>query len=203
MNVDAIDVISCHIINELGCDRVNSMIVTNGSLINEVIISKMVNQWNVRRVQITLDGPASIYGVRKNYTNMENPFVTVIDNIENMLKTNIHVNIRLNYDSDNYHDMSMLLEFLREKFGSASNLRVYAERLFENNHSTVKNNDSAKKEWFYMQNALINNGFIKPLDAFALPRVKFKCFACSSRSFVILPNGDLFKCTLSMNDENC
>lgn len=197
MNTEAIDIIAEKLNNILGNDKFYSMMVTNGSLINSNIIKKMLNSWNVHRVQISLDGAHQAYERRKKYIDINTPFEIVLNNINNMLQAGIRVYIRINYDQSNYRDIPLLLDILKKEFNSCENLKVYAEHLF--GEKTILIADKfAKEEWFFIQKALIEYGFTDNLEAFRLERRKYKCFACSHRSFVILPDGNLLKCTLAL-----
>lgn len=66
----------------------------------------------------------------------------------------------------------------------------------------VKSDLLAKKEWFYVQQVLIKAGFLKPLEAYSLTIRNSQCFACSANSFVIMPNGRLYKCAVATKDKS-
>ena len=59
---------------------------------------------------------------------------------------------------------------------------------------------SERDEWFAIQTALMENEFLSPVEAFSLRTRRVQCYACSSKSFVVMPDGELFKCTLSMKN---
>ncbi len=201
MNMKVIEMISARLREVLGDNRVSFMMITNGSLISDEIISKMIYSWNIRRVQISLDGAFKDYNYRKNYVSILNPFDVVLKNIERLLENDIYVSLRINYDAENYKKIPELINILVQKFSKYSNLHVYMYHLFEMSQN-VKSDLLAKEEWFYMQQVLIKAGFLKPLEAYSLTIRNSQCFACSANSFVIMPNGRLYKCAVATKDKS-
>jgi radical SAM protein with 4Fe4S-binding SPASM domain len=201
MNTDIIDYISCRLREKLGDDNVAFSMVSNGSLINSEIIKKMNSKWNIRKIQITLDGTEQEYGRRKKYANSNNYFQTVIKNIIQMADNGIYTSVRLNYDANNLQDILSLIEYLNSFLPRTKYLSVYAYHLYGN--SKVQTLDITKQDcWFAVQNALVNAGFLTPLKAFALHQRTTQCSACAVDGFVISPNGELYKCTMAMDDNN-
>ena len=131
-NCDAIDIITKRLI-ENGIEF-SSKMITNGSLFDEELVTKAKKDWNLKRVQITLDGTEKVYNRCKNYIDFTNasPFIKVIDNIELLLHAEIKVVIRLNFDFYNSQNLYELVDFLRTKFGNNKNLFIYTYPLYEN-----------------------------------------------------------------------
>ena len=202
MNTEVIDYISRELRDKLGDGRVNFAMITNASLADANIIEKMKNQWNLSDIQITLDGFSDEYNKRKNYISIQNPFELVINNIDNMLQADIKINIRLNYDKNNYLDLCKLIKYLGDKnFNSFKNLRIYAYPIF-NVGQAFAAETGGWDEWIAIQTALIENKFAEPVEAFSLLTRKAQCYACSAKSFAVLPNGTLVKCTQAMKDKD-
>ena len=179
-----------------------SFITTNGSLFNDKIIKEAKEKWNLRSIQITLDGLEKTYNERKNYVNILNGFEKVLNNITNLLKNDLGVTIRLNYDKNNYEEITNLIKFLGDKYKKYKNLRCYAYPLFNacesDCSSSYLSNDS--KFLNLINNTLFENNFTKDL---VLPRKKLNsCFATFTNSFVITPTGDLYKCAMAIKDPN-
>jgi uncharacterized protein len=74
-----------------------SFMITNGSKINEEVICKMRDCWNIKSIQITLDGTFEEYIKRKNYI-VQDEFVydRILQNIKSLSRADIFVQIRLN-----------------------------------------------------------------------------------------------------------
>lgn len=201
MNTEIIDYITSLLTEKYDNDRISFSMISNGSLINEDIVQKMLNSWKISDIQITLDGTTNEYNKRKNYFDLKNAFEIVKNNILLLVNNGIKTHIRLNYDYNNYLDIINLIEELGKILPHLNNLDVYGYHLYGSNNDNIV--DVKKKdEWFAIQNALIKHGFSTPLDAFSLKRRRSQCFACQTNGFVILPTGDLYKCSMSINDSS-
>ncbi len=127
-NIDRI----CEGLREAGIEYTAEM-TSNGSLFTEALVKKAAEEWQIGRIQITLDGLAEEYAKRKNYTDaMEDPFGTVIRNIHRLIAAGIFVNVRLNVDEDNVEEIFRTVDYLREEFPGEERkkLLVYAHSLF-------------------------------------------------------------------------
>ena len=59
--------------------------------------------WALRQVQITLDGTHDVYNSVKGYVlPKEDPYLRVLNNVDNLLTEGISVSIRLNMDTHNW-----------------------------------------------------------------------------------------------------
>ena len=117
MNTEVMDYITAEL--EGKGINVTSSMISNGYLFNEENIAK-INDWHMRQVQITLDGPRETYNKVKAYVvNDESPFDTVINNIQNLMeKSNITVTLRVNACEENIDSIDDLLFFIKGKFGN-------------------------------------------------------------------------------------
>lgn len=109
-----------------------SSIISNGLLLTKELIEKEGKQWNLRRAQITLDGLYEEYDAVKRYEQSgRSPFITVLENICDLLKANIYVDIRINISKSNHRKLYKTVEFLTEKFPMNKNLLIYPAFLSE------------------------------------------------------------------------
>lgn len=205
-NHKVIDVIS----NDLKNKNVEfkSTMISNGYLFDEEIINRAKNKWNLKLVQITLDGTEKIYNKTKAYIyeNNINPFVKVLHNIHLLLNAKIYVKIRTNMGIHNVNDLYELVDLIYAKFGTNKYLQVYSQILFDGCGvgKRVKNfqernflaEEHVKLEkYIYMKgysNNLYLNKQIRP----------FRCMADNDHSIMILPNGNLSKCERYTNENN-
>ncbi len=127
-NTSPIDIISQGL-RSAGIDY-SAGIITNGYLFDDSVVAKAVEQWNLKHVQITLDGTEEVYNRRKAYIYREgSAFRRVTDNIERLLKADIRVSIRLNMDSQNYDDLKSLIDQLICRFGHYKQFHIYVALL--------------------------------------------------------------------------
>ncbi len=105
--------------------KFDSKIITNGSLLNDEIVKKAVNEWNVKIIQITIDALYNEYNEIKNYYNIDNPFELVMNNIQRCLDNNINVRIRINFNPLENDKAIKTVDYLKDRFGSDKNFFVY------------------------------------------------------------------------------
>lgn len=104
----------------------SSTITTNGYYIDKIDISTLKEKWNVRNIQITLDGTKEEYEKRKRYKNKEQDiFEKIINNIEKLINNKIYVSVRLNIDKKNKDNILDLVKYLKHRFLLNSYLNIY------------------------------------------------------------------------------
>lgn len=196
MNTKIIDLI-CQRLKDCGISYFSG-IITNGLLFSKDLIDKAVGIWNLKRAQITLDGTEQVYLKTKSFVNSKgNEFRTVLDNIEALLNSKIHVDVRLNQDVYNTDDLLILLTLIHNRFGTNRYLRIYNHLLFnfEGRH-TLDQIDC----FYRLKHKLIDLGY---LNGYKLSNgmTTHQCMADSDHSFVITPSGIIGKCE-HFTDEN-
>lgn len=176
----------------------SSKMISNGYLFNEEMIKKASALWQLKNVQITLDGTKDIYNRVKNYIDAcDSPFDRVLDNIDNLLKSNISVKVRLNLSKTNFYDLQKLIEILHQKFSIYSKFTVYVHALFELEEDTK--NEFVWKMMDELEDKLENFKMLK----FKKLRSNFSPFVCTAQNpqtVIILPDGSLCKCKASFED---
>ena len=187
----------CERLENLGIEFV-SKIITNGYLFDKSLIIEAKNKWNLRSVQITLDGTKDVYEKVKNFS-IPGAFDRVMENIDVLLQMNVFVDIRLNYDKYNFENILQLISFLSDKYRGNSNVFVSARRLIYQD----KNNDLMTTE--DTDCIIINKLFESNLSVDILERLRPRYLVCPAyifKHFVIMPNGDLYKCSKDITDSN-
>ena len=170
-----------------------SSMISNGYLLDEKLIEKAVGQWKLTNVQITLDGTEKIYNERKAYVGISgSAFQKVMNNIDLLLKAGIAVQIRLNVDTENVDDLSVLSDQLKERFGGRKKLSVYAVALFDNEDLSSSFDERLRAS----QRISRRLKELKLFGAAALGHfpVTFNCMADSGSGPVIMPDGGLRSC---------
>ncbi|MBR4153130.1 MAG: radical SAM protein [Selenomonadaceae bacterium] len=100
--------------------------ITNGSLITRRLIEGKFKKWNLRGVQITLDGTAEQYAKRKGYVDGQQAvFKKILNRIAWLAEANIHVDIRLNTDRENMNDILNLIYVLQARFDGKKTVVYY------------------------------------------------------------------------------
>ena len=120
----------CRTMRESGVEYQSSMI-SNGSLMTEELAAKAKKDWNLKNIQITLDGREEIYCDRKRYVAFDgSPYHAVLEGIHAMLKQNIRVRIRLNVDEKNLDELMALVDELETEFENESMISIYCHGIF-------------------------------------------------------------------------
>ncbi|RLI82038.1 MAG: hypothetical protein DRP01_10325 [Archaeoglobales archaeon] len=99
-------------------------LITNGSLMTKEVINKLLN-YNLRGVQVTVDGIREIHDKRRPFKNGRGSFDIIMKNIIDTIdllppKTIV---IRSNIDKTNYKDYPMLLDYLAD-LGLKDKIRI-------------------------------------------------------------------------------
>lgn len=84
-------------------------ITTNGYLLNVERI-KEIEKLGVKSIQITLDGDRETHDFSRPHKNGEGTFDTILENVLEVLKTDIKLILRVNVHENNMHNIINLLE---------------------------------------------------------------------------------------------
>lgn len=198
-NIKAINRIS----EELNAHNISfsSSMTSNGYLFNENILVKAIKEWHLKSIQITLDGTKENYNRIKSYIHKDpNPYMRVMDNIEQLLKSKIDTTVRLNISLDNFADIKILLYQLIERFKDYDNLTIYAHPLFD-----LMTDTASRKEILMnlscLQEIINNHHFNQEYTYFARPRITHCKADNNSNSIVIYPDGNIGLCDHKFGEE--
>ena len=121
-------------------------------------------------------------------------FCTFIKNIHTLSSVGIKVSIRLNYSEQTKNDILNLIDFLASEYKNDKNISVYTYRLF-NDEKNVHTDEEICA-------CLEENGFLSKKEKDFPDLVLNPCMARRTDSLVILPNGDLAKCSRGLQLRN-
>lgn len=176
-----------------------STMVSNGYLFDAQTVKKAVEQWNLKRVQITLDGTEQIYNKAKAFIYREgNPYQVVLENMKRLLDASVAISVRLNMDLYNAEDLLRLIDDLAQRFGGRKGIRVYAHHLFKGNLSMADMHSD--EEWekrdvamHQLEEKIQQNGFSIEQGISKSIRLNH-CMADNGKSVTILPDGNIGLC---------
>lgn len=168
-----------------------SGIISNGYLFDEKLIRIAKDCWNLKNMQITIDGTETIYNATKNYKSAaESPYRIVLSNIRNLLDAGIYVSVRINLGQHNETDVYDLLSELREQFSGNKYFSIYV-RPINNCYSDDRYLELVEKS------TDINIMLVKSGEGGKINLPSFRahsCMADSKSAVLINPNGELGKC---------
>lgn len=168
-----------------------SVMTSNGFLFTEEIVKRAVADWNLKRVQITLDGTEPVYNRVKGFVSAKSAFGVVMENIGMLMKTGIRVILRLNLDASNGDDLRALIDDLNGFFPEKENLSIYV--------SVIQDARPEEERHRLDLQALELNDSISRLglhehEPKLLSLRTNSCMADSDEAVVIYPDGRLGKC---------
>ena len=120
----------CRKLKENNISFVSTMI-TNCSLVTEKLAKEISSLWNMKRVQISLDGDRTDYERRKRYCAPDKyNYDTVIKGIRYLAAEGLKINIRCNVDSNNIDGLAAFADQLKADIGDIHNINLYLSPLF-------------------------------------------------------------------------
>lgn len=177
-----------------------STMVSNALLFNEKMIAEMKqNQWNLKQIQITLDGTENNHNKIKNFKNIKiNAFQTILHNILLLAQEKIKINIRLNVSAYNKDDLINLIEYLNDNhYLDNSYISIYCATLF--NELGDEKNNSCNTDILKQQ--LLNNfkEIVQHLNKYHYQLLSkdpsaIGCKASLGEYLIILPDGSISSC---------
>lgn len=188
--------------NRLLNEKINfaSYMITNGSLITEEKIENF-KKWNIKDIQITLDGTSKVYSKLKNYINSNDYiFDKIIENIKLLSKNGIFVHIRMNISKENLNDIIELTSFLDKEFTNNDKVTFYPAFL------TGIGEEFSEEEKVEICYSLLRkltdlNNIPSTEKLFSTPRIH-ACMKSDPNSFVIDVNGNIFDCEHNVGVES-
>lgn len=190
---------------ENGLDYTARMI-TNGYLLagDPEMVQKLKDS-RIKAFQITLDGPPEVHNSRRMLKAGKGPtFDRVLEGIKLLRANELDVALRINVDRSNLDAALELLDILE-----ANNLKDISIQLGQVVADTagcksIENSCATKEEFTVLnqvlQEVLRQRGF-KAGQTPYYPRIAYSCLANQVNSYVIDPDGDMYKCWSEIGDK--
>jgi uncharacterized protein len=178
-----------------------AFMVTNGYLINDDDILKF-KESKINGAQITLDGPPEINNKRRKLKESnEDTFYTILNNTKKFTENGIRVGIRVNIDKSNIDYVEELIdrlsaEGLTNKIDvSFGQVDTYTQTTCASFGGCCLDKEEYANIYLSFQKMLHDKGFSNAKGYTYYPGLKANyCCADSSASFVVDPQGYMYKC---------
>ena len=198
-NYEVIDLI-CEKLRQDGVEFTSSM-VSNAYLFDDVMAEKAATSWNLKNVQITLDGTEKVYNRCKAFIYRQgSAYQVVLANIERLLDRGIHVGVRMNIDFHNAEDLLVLADNLAERFAGKKGLTAYSHLIFDEKTPWDQRYSMEKWEQLYAAQHRLELR-LQELGISSIRHQKLRrklpqaqCMADNSECLVVLPDGNLGVC---------
>lgn len=169
-----------------------SGMVSNGSLITPAVLEKMTGPWNLKRIQISMDGAEPDYRARKRYYTDGGQYRTVMESVSRLSEAGITISVRCNVDEGNWDGVPRFLDDLNRFVEHKEQVFVYFSPLMD---VRAGENDLAFWEKVVAVRPLIEKAGFLPLNYMG-PYMKLRVNRCMADggSVVIGPDGSLYPC---------
>lgn len=195
----AIDIIE-KLSNELmPCvDNYSAYMVTNGYLLDKIV--DKLEGLKISGLQITLDGTAQTHDKTRCLRNGKPTFDHILENLD-LLTTkcpNVDVSIRMNISRDNSQEYVSLNKVLGKRY-HGKRVHLYPAFVFDYTGCSSSCYEDCCSKASFLKELYYNHGVItNPI----YPRRTGKgCMAQTLNSFVIGPDGELYKCWNDLGDK--
>lgn len=177
----------------------NIMFTSNGYLINNRILSHLVERNESKHFQITLDGGKENHNKTRVSNNIEGSYDIILNSIKLLISKNIKVLLRINYTSDNIDSINDIINDIKNiPIKDKDNLSIGLFRIWQDdkNIDLKEKNEKIKQEFK-------DYGFIIDDNEAILDTLINPCYGDLKNELVLNYNGDIYKCTArDFNSEN-
>ena len=180
----------------------STSILTNGFLLDKQKIMDLL-PFNFSEAKITLDGTKEYHDARRRTADHKATFDTIFSNLKEILEnSNARIALSTNCDKYNAKSIPALIKEIHDNLGNERvgfHFRVLSDSLIEtkedvetNNyiHSHTLSEDEYIKNTLKISDILNHYGFETP-DFYSYEGL---CMAKNKHSFILHPNGDIYKC---------
>lgn len=170
----------------------SSFVVSNGSLITPRVAAKMKEIWNVKKIQISVDGAESDYIRRKRYASYHDYYHAVMKSVGELSEAGIHVSVRCNVDENNWERIQEFVNDMAAGVLHKSNVTIYFSPL---DYVRAGENDLAMWKKIVEARSIVESaGFHTfTMHSNGLELRVHHCMA-DAGSVVITPDGGLYAC---------
>lgn len=208
LTLDKIHNIYSNFSNYLEDINYKSMMITNGYLLTEKIVTEDLIKLKINTLQITIDGVKEIHDKKRPLQNGKGTFDKIIDNICMTLtkNNNVRINLRVNLDKTNVEEYATIYNELTGIFSNTN--RVFVHPGFINDYSLTCKSSSDDYECNLDRNerASFLIEVFKKHNIIAtdfLPKSSTSsCMARTKNSYSIGPHGGVYKCTTAVGNKN-
>lgn len=172
-------------------ENYNSFMITNGYCLDKLV--NYIEEFKISGFQITLDGTVETHDKTRYLLNGKGTYDKILSNIDKILaKHDVNIVIRMNISVDNSDQFVPLYRELQKRYGGKVHLYPAFLRDYNGSCKIGTCYDDSKKKAAFLKKIFEEDGvYTKDLYPF---RINKGCMIQSMNSFVVGPEGELYKC---------
>ncbi len=183
-------------------------ITTNGYNLT-LDVARTLLDLQVRRFQVTLDGPSEEHDRRRKLMSGGPTFERILKNLQDLrrISEDYHISIRVNFDRENLRKIPDFLGFLKDQFGDDPRFSVYFRPVGQwggpnDAKLPVCDGTTGERAMYDLFDMAVHEGLkvIDPLHKHLQPHGSV-CYAALPYSFVIRADGRVCKCTVALESD--
>ena len=182
--------------------RYAAKVVTNGLSLKENVFRELVKVWDVKQIEITLDGVGDFHDAHRYTKKGTGSFAIIFQHlidavrIKEQEKLDCKISVRCNVDRNNVEGVSALIRHLAEH-RLQGKIDFYTMNIYSWAGNNAHNQSLTKEEFasreIQWKKEMIHHGFAYGFD---LPkRKKITCMIVSKHSEMYDANGNVFNCS--------
>lgn len=177
-------------------------IITNGYLLTRETVDRLVGL-RVMSAQVTLDGPAATHDQKRPLKNGGKSFSVIVENLK-YAADRMRISIRVNVDKNSRPELGSELGAELTAAGLRDKVSVYFGMIEPATQACASNSENCFESKAFSENEvlltheLMNQGF--RAEKLPGPILNF-CFGQLSNSFLIDPEGEMYRCFNYVGDK--
>lgn len=189
-----IDTVNKHFENKI---KYRSVILSNGTIMSDSILEKILGKWNVYEFHVTIDGKKEEHNLKKHFVSPNfDGYSKTIFTIQTLINHDIRVACRINIDKKNICNFDEILQSF-DDFENKKYLNVYVAPVRKHTkecESYCFDYSEYNDVFDELYDKLVKHSLLTNVEDF-VPKRKVTC--CSTRAtneLVVDTKGNLFKC---------
>ena len=202
-SLQAIEFLSERIIDACSARDISysANIISNGYFLNRAVAGRLA-KWRVKLMQVTLDGPRELHNQTRVLKNGAGTFDRILENIKSCSDL-LRFSIRMNVTAENAPSIAKLKRILRDEgvLKDAGRTTFYVSPVRSYTATCQSSNCLSNESFYRLQFDLLKKGInedgFQVVEEYPIAKESV-CTAVGPNSFVVGPDGDLYKCWLDI-----
>lgn len=188
--------------------KYRAQVISNGTVVTDRTV-QVLKDAAVDRVQISIDGPASVHDARRPYkVGVRSSFDTIMENLERLVGL-FMIRLRVNVDARNLDQVWTLLDSFEDRgwiapdtefFPYLARVSAFTDACAGMSPLMCSMDDFYRAQFKWLERLERRGVAVSHHGLYELPEPKlYNCGAVGSNGFVFTPNGEIHKCGLEVD----